>query len=263
VEVVESSSAPVALTTEEVMQLTTCRYIDFPSVGVIDLEAPQLPEKVYEVAAKRMFNEPTIMETITSVSKALQEYEHTVGFAPAEAADAEDVALTAPATHVEPTADASVPLQVDEGREASSPKSVEGAEALAPVAKFGAAEAVVEGVRTSLPHPVAAEADGVETRVLGEPTTIVQESAAPEMMTRAASPEIQEAEETGASLSQGVVGGEALLTDKRCIHLRSASVRTYTFFTMGFPRFLSIRGARGLQEFDLPLLTSYSNPNYN
>jgi hypothetical protein len=27
------------------MDLETCRYIDFPSVGVIDLEAPQLPEK--------------------------------------------------------------------------------------------------------------------------------------------------------------------------------------------------------------------------
>jgi hypothetical protein len=38
----------------------------------------------------------------------------------------------------------------------------------------------------------------------------------------------------------------SLLTDKRHIHLRSTSVRTYTFFTTGFPRFLSIRGARGL-----------------
>jgi prefoldin subunit 5 len=38
----------------------------------------------------------------------------------------------------------------------------------------------------------------------------------------------------------------ALLTDKTRIHLRSASVRTYTFFNTGFPRFLSIRGARGL-----------------
>jgi hypothetical protein len=39
---------------------------------------------------------------------------------------------------------------------------------------------------------------------------------------------------------------EVVLTDKRCIHLRFASVRTYTFFTTRFPRFLSIRGARGL-----------------
>jgi hypothetical protein len=37
-----------------------------------------------------------------------------------------------------------------------------------------------------------------------------------------------------------------VLTDKTRIHLRSASVRTYTFFTTGFPRFLAIRGARGL-----------------
>jgi hypothetical protein len=54
-----------------------------------------------------------------------------------------------------------------------------------------------------------------------------------------------------------------VLTDKRCIPLRSASVRTYTLFTTGFLRFLSIHGARGLQAFDLPLHTSYSNPNYD
>jgi hypothetical protein len=39
-EVAETSSARGALTTEEVMELATCRYIDFPRVGVIDLEAP-------------------------------------------------------------------------------------------------------------------------------------------------------------------------------------------------------------------------------
>jgi hypothetical protein len=53
---------------------------------------------------------------------------------------------------------------------------------------------------------------------------------------------------------------KGLLTDKRRIHLRSASVRPYTFLTMGFPRFLSIRGARGLQMFDLPLLTNIPKP---
>jgi hypothetical protein len=58
-------------------------------------------------------------------------------------------------------------------------------------------------------------------------------------------------------------GGGLLLTDKRRIPLQSASVRTYTFFTTGFPRFLSLRGARGLQAFDLPLHTSYTNPNYD
>jgi hypothetical protein len=86
-EVAESSSGRVVLTAEEMMKLATCRYIDFPGVGVIDLEAPQLPKKVYEVAAERMFNEPTIMETIASVLKALQEYERADGFAPATGAE--------------------------------------------------------------------------------------------------------------------------------------------------------------------------------
>jgi hypothetical protein len=36
------------------------------------------------------------------------------------------------------------------------------------------------------------------------------------MMTRATSPEIQEAEETGASLSQGAVGGEARSLELAC-----------------------------------------------
>jgi hypothetical protein len=51
---------------------------------------------VYEVAADRMFNELTIMETIASVSKALQEYERVGGFALAVAADATETALAAP-----------------------------------------------------------------------------------------------------------------------------------------------------------------------
>jgi hypothetical protein len=95
-EVAETSSSRVALTAEEVMELATCRYIDFPGVGVIDLEVPQLPEKVYEVAAERMFNEPTIMEMIASVSKALQEYEGVGGFTPAVAEDATDAPPVAP-----------------------------------------------------------------------------------------------------------------------------------------------------------------------
>jgi hypothetical protein len=40
-----------------------------------------------------------------------------------------------------------------------------------------------------------------------------------------------------ARFARTTVYSTALLTDKRRIHLRSASVRTYTFFTMGFPRF--------------------------
>jgi hypothetical protein len=77
-------------------------------------------------------------------------------------------------------------------------------------------EAVVGGEGTSPPRLVAAEAEGVETRVLDEPATVVQESVVPETTTRATSPEIQGAEETGASLSQGAVGGEARTLELAC-----------------------------------------------
>jgi hypothetical protein len=51
-EVAESLSARDAITVDEVMDLVTCQYMNFLGVGVIDLEAPQLPEKVLEVATK-------------------------------------------------------------------------------------------------------------------------------------------------------------------------------------------------------------------
>jgi hypothetical protein len=59
-EVAQSSSSRVSLTVEEMMDLETCWYIDLPGVGVIDLEAPQLPEREYAVAAERRSNEATI-----------------------------------------------------------------------------------------------------------------------------------------------------------------------------------------------------------
>jgi hypothetical protein len=65
----------------------------------------------------------------------------------------------------------------------------------------GAVEAVIGKDGSSPPHPVVVEAEGLETRMPDEPARVVQESGAPETMTRAASSEIREAEETGASLS--------------------------------------------------------------
>jgi hypothetical protein len=56
---------------------------------------------------------------------------------------------------------------------------------------------------------------------------------------------IAASQSTPATFADGF-SAPRVLTDKTRIQLRSASVRTYTFFTTGFPRFLSIRGARGL-----------------
>jgi hypothetical protein len=188
-EVAESSLARVSLTVEKMMDLETYWYIDFPGVRVIDLEACQLQEKEYEAMAKRTSNEPTIMETIASVSKALQEYKCAGGFASAAATDAEDATLAVPAAHVEPTEDAFVPSQMNDVHEAPPPLSVETTGASIPVAEPSVTKVVVrEG--TSSPRRVAAEAEGVETLMFDELATIAQESAIPEMMTRVTISEI-------------------------------------------------------------------------
>jgi hypothetical protein len=166
-----------------------------------DLEAPWLPEKEYDAAAERRSNEPTIMETIASVSKALQEYEHTSGFAPAAAEDTEDVAPRSAAARVEPTEDTTASLHVDEGREASPPGPVEAAETSTPVAKPDSVEAVAGEEETSPLGPITVEVEDVGARVLDESAAVMQELAIPEMVVMATTPEIQVAEETGASLS--------------------------------------------------------------
>jgi hypothetical protein len=223
-EVAESSSARGAITLEEVMEMATCRYIDFPGVGVIDLEAPQLPEKVLEVATEWILAEPTIMEPVASVSKALQEYKYAGGFTPTATADAADAAHEVPAASTEPAADASAPPPIGESREASLPQPVEAAETTAAVAGTDASEVVVGEARSlsrlaclpSLSRDSHACRASPKTRMPAEPAAVVQERVSPEATTRAASPEIQEAEETGTSLSQGAAGGEARALELAC-----------------------------------------------
>jgi hypothetical protein len=70
----EPSSAVGAASIEEVMDLATRRYVDFPSIGIIDLDTPELlsnDREMLEVATERMFTEPSILETIASVTLAL------------------------------------------------------------------------------------------------------------------------------------------------------------------------------------------------
>jgi hypothetical protein len=217
VEVVESSSVRFSFMDEEMMDLETSRYFSLPGVGVIDLEAPKLPKKEYDaVAVERRSNEPTIMETIASVSKALQEYERAGGFAPAAVEYMENVARAAPTARVEPTEDATVSPHADEGREASSPGPVDAAEAPTPIAKPVSVEAVAGEEDASPPGRVTVEVEDVGARTLDEPAAVRQGLAVPETVARATTPEIQVAEETEAPLSRGAAGGDARTLELAC-----------------------------------------------
>jgi hypothetical protein len=70
-------------------------------------------------------------------------------------------------------------------------------------------KAIVVEEASSSPRPVAADTENVEVRIPDEPAAVAQVAVALETATRATSPEIQEVEEAGASLSQGAAGNEA------------------------------------------------------
>jgi hypothetical protein len=57
----EPSFATGAASGEDVMDLAACQYVDFPGIGTIDLDAPELPgndQGMLEVVTERMFAEP-------------------------------------------------------------------------------------------------------------------------------------------------------------------------------------------------------------
>jgi hypothetical protein len=166
------------------------------------------------MATEQMLAEPSIMETIKSVSKALHEYERAGGFAPPTASEAVEAVPEVLAAGTESVVDASVPPPTNDGQEASLPQPAEAAKTTAITAATGAAEGVVGDTRSSPSRSVAAGAD--EVRVPDELAAAVQERVSPEDTTRAASPEIQEVEEAGATLLQGTTSGEAQPLELAC-----------------------------------------------
>jgi hypothetical protein len=107
---------------------------------------------VLEVATEQMFAEPSIMETIPLVSKALQEYERGGSFTPAAVEEATEAALKAPAAGMESVANAFAPPPNSESREACLPQAAEAVETKAAIAATGAEEVVVRVVGSS-PSP--------------------------------------------------------------------------------------------------------------
>jgi hypothetical protein len=164
-----------------------------------------------------MSNAPTIRETLASVSRVLQEYESAGGFSSAVGAEAANVALMAPVGLAEPTIGASAPLAVDEGLETLPLHATEAPDAPAPVAEADASKAIVREETPLQPCPVAAGTDSVEVCIPDESAAVAQGSVTSETATRAASPEIQEVEEAGASLSQGVAGDKARTLELACV----------------------------------------------
>jgi hypothetical protein len=218
----EPSPAVGAVSVEDVMDLAACRYVDFPSIGTVDLDAPELSSndrEMLEVATERMFAEPSILETIVS---ALRQYEGASGSAPPTAMEVVEGVLEESTTGAESAVVVSAPSPTREDQGTSLPQPAEVVASAPATAVADMAKGVVEEAGPSSPRPVAVAAK--EVLVPGEPTAAPQERVAPECTTWAAFPEIQEAEEdTGAALSQGAESSGAQALELACAPWVAAS----------------------------------------
>jgi hypothetical protein len=113
-----------AVSVEDAMDLVACRYVDFPGIGTIDLDTPELPSndrEMLEVATDRIFAEPSILDTIASVASALRQYEGAGGSALPAASEAAEGVLKESTAGIESTVVVSLPSLDREGMGASLP----------------------------------------------------------------------------------------------------------------------------------------------
>jgi hypothetical protein len=114
----EPSPAVGAASTEDVMDFVACRYVDFPSIGTIVLDTPELlsiDREMLEVATERMFTEPSILDTIVSVASALRQYEGASGSVPPATPEAAEGVLKDSAVGAESAVVVSEPSPTREG----------------------------------------------------------------------------------------------------------------------------------------------------
>jgi hypothetical protein len=214
----ETSSDAVTVIVKEAMELATCRYVDFLGIGVIDLDAP----------SSRAMTGDAGGGDGADVHRSVHLGDDRIGFAGAtpvrvcwrlyspppvsEAAKAVPKEFT---TDTESVAVVSALPPTSEKQEAPLPQPAEAAEPTTAAAAAGATESVIGEAGSSSPRSVAAGTG--EVIVPDEPAAALQEHVTPEDTARAASPEIQEAEEgTGAALLQGAAGGEAQTLELSC-----------------------------------------------
>jgi hypothetical protein len=189
-----------------------------PGIWTIDLDTPELlsnNQEMLEVAMEQMFVEPSILQTIASVTSALRQYEGASGSVPPAAPEVAEGVLEEPSASAESAPVVSAPSPTREDQGAFLPQPAEAVASAPTAAVASVAEGVVGEAGPSSPRPVAASAE--EVLMPGDPAAAPQERFAPKGTTRATSPKIQEAEEdTGATLLQGAMSGEAQTLELSC-----------------------------------------------
>jgi hypothetical protein len=224
----ESSAAAIAASVEGAAGTSSSRYVDFPGIGIIDLDATELPSndrEILEVATERMFVDPSILDAIASVLLVSRQDEGAGSLAPPAAPEAAEGVLEESTASSESVVIETPPTSVGESMDAPLLQPTEAAvDALTP-SVVGMIEEVIRGAGPSPSQPAATVTE--EDPVPSQPVAAPEECDAPEGAIRAASPqerdtpegttratslEIQETEEnSGVALPQDVENGEAHL----------------------------------------------------
>jgi hypothetical protein len=113
-----------AASVEDAVDLASCRYVDFPGIGTIDLDAPKLPSndwEMLEVATERMFADLSILDTIASVASALRQDEGASGSALPAASEVAEGVLEESTADTKSVVVVSPPSPAREGTGASLP----------------------------------------------------------------------------------------------------------------------------------------------
>jgi hypothetical protein len=179
--VLKPSPATGVVSVEEVMDLATRRYVDFPGIGTADLDAPELPnidQEMLEVTTERMFAGLSILETIMSVTLALRQYDGAGGSAPPPMLEVAEAVPEEYAVGAESAAVVSAPSPTREDQGASLPQPTEAVTSTPVAAVTDVAEGVVGEAGPSSPRPVTATAE--EVPVPSEPAAAPQVCMAPE-----------------------------------------------------------------------------------
>jgi hypothetical protein len=107
---------------EGVADLVPCWYVDFPSIGIIDLDATELPSndrEMLEVAKEWMFADPSILDTIVAVASTLRQDEGAGGSALPAASEVVEGVLEESAAGTESAVVMSAPSPTREDASAS------------------------------------------------------------------------------------------------------------------------------------------------
>jgi hypothetical protein len=138
--------------------------VNFPSIGTIDLDAPELPsndQKMLDVATKQMFANSSFLDTIVLVASALRQDEGAGGSAPPAAPEAAEGVPWESAAGTESVIIAPPPTSAGEGMGTSLPLPVGAATAAPAPSVVSAAEGVVGEVGPSSPRLATAAVEEV------------------------------------------------------------------------------------------------------